>query len=81
MRVSGPPDCWGYRYPEHLTGPSAANYPPPPAPAAEPDRTKAEHLAESSAANRDAGATDIKSAAQPHPASGADAEPEAEAGT
>ena len=28
MRVSGPPDSWDYRYPEHLTGPSAANYPP-----------------------------------------------------
>lgn len=29
MQVSGPPDAYAYRYPEHLTGPSAASYPPP----------------------------------------------------
>jgi len=29
MRVSGPIGAPSYRYPEHLTGPSAANYPPP----------------------------------------------------
>ena len=29
MQVSGPPDAHDYRYPEHLTGPSAASYPPP----------------------------------------------------
>jgi hypothetical protein len=32
MQVSGPPDAYDYRYPEHLTGPSAASYPPPPEP-------------------------------------------------
>ncbi len=31
MQVSGPPNAYDYRYPEHLTGPSAADYPPPPA--------------------------------------------------
>ena len=35
MQVSGPPDAYDYRYPEHLTGPSAADYPPPPAPQAD----------------------------------------------
>ena len=40
MQVSGPPGSWDYRYPAHLTGPSAAEYPPPPepgAPAPEPE--------------------------------------------
>ena len=33
MRVSGPDWAYpDYRYPEHLTGASAANYPPPPSP-------------------------------------------------
>jgi hypothetical protein len=32
MQVSGPPGCWDYRYPAHLTGPGAAAYPPPPEP-------------------------------------------------
>ncbi len=32
MRVSGPAGAHGYRYPAHLTGPTAANYPPPPEP-------------------------------------------------
>jgi hypothetical protein len=32
MQVSGPPGCWNYRYPAHLTGPGAATYPPPPEP-------------------------------------------------
>jgi hypothetical protein len=31
-QVSGPPGSWDYRYPAHLTGPSAAAYPPPPEP-------------------------------------------------
>jgi hypothetical protein len=34
MRVSGPPGAYDYRYPEHLTGPGAASYPPPPEPQA-----------------------------------------------
>ena len=32
VQVSGPPGSWDYRYPAHLTGPSAAAYPPPPEP-------------------------------------------------
>jgi hypothetical protein len=32
IRVSGPPGSWDYRYPAHLTGPSAAAHPPPPEP-------------------------------------------------
>jgi len=32
VQVSGPPGCWDYRYPAHLTGPGAAAYPPPPQP-------------------------------------------------
>jgi hypothetical protein len=32
VKVSGPPGSWDYRYPAHLTGPSAAAYPPPPEP-------------------------------------------------
>jgi hypothetical protein len=32
MRVSGPPGACDYRYPAHLTGPWAANYPRPPEP-------------------------------------------------
>ncbi len=35
MQVSGPPDAYDYRYPGHLTGPGAADYPPPPAPQAD----------------------------------------------
>ena len=35
MQVSGPPDAYDYRYPGHLTGPSAADDPPPPAPQAD----------------------------------------------
>jgi hypothetical protein len=34
MRVSGPIEAYDYRYPEHLTGPGAANCPPPPQPEA-----------------------------------------------
>jgi hypothetical protein len=34
MQVSGPIGAHGYRYPEHLTGPSAASYPRPPEPEA-----------------------------------------------
>jgi hypothetical protein len=32
VQVSGPPGCWDYRYPAHLTRPGAAAYPPPPQP-------------------------------------------------
>jgi hypothetical protein len=32
VKVSGPPGSWDYRYPAHLTGPSATAYPPPPEP-------------------------------------------------
>jgi hypothetical protein len=34
-QVSGPPDAHDYQYPEHLTGPSAASYPPPAEPEAD----------------------------------------------
>src|SRR5262249_39747950 len=30
VQVSGPPGAPDYRYPAHLTGPGAADYPPPP---------------------------------------------------
>jgi hypothetical protein len=32
VQVSGRPGSWDYRYPAHLTGASAAAYPPPPEP-------------------------------------------------
>ena len=32
MQVSGPIGAYGYRYPEHLTGPGAVSYPRPPEP-------------------------------------------------
>jgi hypothetical protein len=34
-QVSGPPDAYDYHYPAHLTGPTAASYPPPAQPEAD----------------------------------------------